>query len=100
MSHLHLTDSELNQVQQILKKHVSEFVIWAFGSRVTGKAKKFSDLDLVIMTNDVFDIKKLFALKNDFSESNLPFKVDIVIWSDLDKDFKKIIENKYYVLQS
>lgn len=100
MSSLQLTDSELNQVQQILKKHAPNFVIWAFGSRVTGRAKKFSDLDLVILTNDLFDIKKLFALKDDFSESNLPFKVDIVIWSDLDNDFKEIIKNKYYVMQS
>lgn len=86
-------------MQQILKKHVPEFVIWAFGSRVTGKAKKFSDLDLVILTNDQFDIKKLFPLKDNFSESNLPFKVDIVIWSELNKDFQEIIKDSYYVIQ-
>ena len=99
MSSLQLNNTELNLVREILKKHIPTYEVWAFGSRVTGKAKKFSDLDLAIMTTDAFDIKKLFALKNDFSESNLPFKVDIVIWSDLDRDFRKIIKDKYYVLQ-
>jgi predicted nucleotidyltransferase len=94
---IQLTDQELTEVKNILKAHIPESEVWAFGSRVSGKAKKFSDLDLVIFTKNRMDIKKLFALMNDFAESSLPFKVDIVDWSEIDQNFREII-NKYHVV--
>jgi uncharacterized protein len=49
-----ITDKNLNIVKKILAKHVPNYEVWAFGSRVSGKAKKFSDLDLVIINNRRF----------------------------------------------
>jgi len=36
-------------VRDILHRSVPDRSIWAFGSRVTGKARCYSDLDLVVM---------------------------------------------------
>ena len=38
-------------VQGILKKHVPQHEVWAFGSRALWKAKEYSDLDLAIITD-------------------------------------------------
>lgn len=38
-------------VQHILQKHVPGHAVWAFGSRVKGTAKPYSDLDLAIITD-------------------------------------------------
>jgi len=36
-------------VRDILHRSVPNRSVWAFGSRVTGKARRYSDLDLVVM---------------------------------------------------
>ncbi len=33
-----------------------------------------------------------------FSESNLPFKVDLVDWANVDENFKKNIQDNYIVI--
>ena len=72
--------------------------VWAFGSRVTGKVKPFSDLDLAVIgtTCASFDMADL---KDEFRESDLPFKVDIVDWAETKENFRKIIEAAYVVVQ-
>ncbi len=63
----------------------------AFGSRVTGRAKPFSDLDLAIMGEVAVHAATLAALADDFDESDLPFKVDLVEWAGLVGSFRDVI---------
>lgn len=51
----------LQIVKDILKKNIPEYEVRAFGSRVTGKAKTYSDLDLVIMSSNPIDKKILYS---------------------------------------
>ena len=51
-----------------------------------------SDLDLALMTNEPLDIGRMTALKAAFTESNLPFRVDIVDWASTSESFRKVIE--------
>ncbi len=88
----------LKQVKEILEKYISDSEVCAFGSRVTGKSKKYSDLDLVIKARLSLDNKTIALLRNDFEESNLPIKVDIVEWNALSDSFKAIVEEKYEVI--
>lgn len=46
-----ITEEELRIVDAILTEHVPDAAVWAFGSRVTGRARPYSDLDLVIETD-------------------------------------------------
>lgn len=86
---------DLQTVKRILAEHVPECDVYAFGSRVTGKARKASDLDLAVMTDKPLDTLRRADLREAFSESDLSFKVDIVDWSAIKEDFRKhVLENR------
>jgi type I restriction enzyme S subunit len=89
-----ISPKDLETVKNILEKHVPEYEVRAFGSRVTWTAKESSDLDLVVMTDKPLATMRLADLKEDFSESDLPFKVDVVDWAATKEGFKKIIEKQ------
>ena len=89
----------LRIVTDILRRHVPEHQVWAFGSRATGKAKPYSDLDLAIITDTPLPLAILAALAEAFSESDLPWRVDLVDWSTTSEPFRKIIERDRVVLQ-
>jgi|UPI000120E3CB Predicted nucleotidyltransferases len=93
-------DSEhLAIVQDILQSHIPDLEVWIFGSRATGKAKNTSDLDIAIIANDPIDMMLLANIKDTFSESNLPFKVDIVDYGNVSPEFRKLITKEKLVLQ-
>ena len=85
-------------VRAILEKHVPQYEVWAFGSRAKRTARKYSDLDLAVITDTPLPWKVLADLKEDFSESDLPFKVDVADWAATGEKFKKLIENMKVVL--
>lgn len=91
---------DLETVRSILHRHVAGREVRAFGSRVTGKVKPFSDLDLVVMGSEPLPASVLADLKDAFSESDLPFKVDIVDWAETQESFRKIIEAANVNVQS
>ena len=96
---LELRPGELEIVRGILQRHVPEREVWAFGSRVQGKTKPYSDLDLVILGEEPLELTIRAELAEEFSESDLPFKVDIVDWATTSERFRQIIRKKYVVLQ-
>ena len=88
-----MSQADLLIVKDILRKHLphQRVGVFVFGSRTQGKAKKYSDLDLCIMGDKALSLQKMEDLRNSFSESDLPYRVDIVVWAELDPDFRKII---------
>ncbi|KJV29127.1 nucleotidyltransferase family protein [Luteibacter yeojuensis] len=86
-------------VSGILRKHVSALDVFAFGSRARRTAKPFSDLDLVIMTETPLPIAVIAALSEAFSESDLPWKVDVVDWAATNQEFRAIIDRGKVLLQ-
>lgn len=93
-----LDKASLAEIKSILRKHMDHAEIRVFGSRITGQAKKFSDLDLVIIAEKPIPMRTLNALKFDFSNSNLPILVDVVDWHGITKEFRKIIMNNSKIL--
>lgn len=88
MKKIQLEDKHLEIVRNILTElNMSVFV---FGSRAKNTAKPLSDLDLCL--KDIYEKSTIRKLQNAFEESDLPFKVDVVVWSDLSDDFQKHIE--------
>lgn len=85
-------------VRGVLEKHVPNYEVWAFGSRAKGTARAFSDLDLAIITNSPLPLALSAALAEDFSESDLPWKVDVVDWATTGTAFRKIIERDHVKL--
>ena len=86
-------------VRDILRKHVPQCEVWAFGSRAKGNAKQYSDLDLAVITKEPMSLQVSGALADDFAESDLPFKVDVVDWATTGESFREIIERDKVVVQ-
>lgn len=91
MSRLDIAPEHLAIVQAVLKKNVPRRVVWAFGSRVKGTAKPYSDLDLAVVGDTPLSWVELAGLVDDFSNSDLPWKVDIVDWANTSEEFRKVI---------
>ncbi len=92
---INLEKQYLEIVKNILKKYPYTFYI--FGSRTKGKAKKLSDLDLCFMDNIPLHTKAI--IEEEFAESNLPFKVDLMDWNQLPLTFQNQIRNDLVILQ-
>ena len=98
-STLQLSAEELQIVHSILQRLVSDREVWVFGSRATPKHKPYSDLDLVVMGEEALPLVTSADLREAFSDSDLNFKVDLVVWSELTENFKKIIKKHYLIIQ-
>jgi predicted nucleotidyltransferase len=96
---LHLTPVELQIVLATLKRHVPEREVWAFGSRAGGVAKPYSDLDLAVLGDAPLPVSSLGSLQEDFAESDLPFRVDVVDWSSTSDSFREVIRRHRVVVQ-
>ncbi|MGH8511192.1 MAG: restriction endonuclease subunit S [Gammaproteobacteria bacterium] len=86
-------------VADILRRHAPDREVWAFGSRATWNAKEYSDLDLAVIGQTPLSLCVSAALADDFAESDLPFKVDVVDWATTSESFRKIIERDKVVVQ-
>lgn len=84
----------LSAVMNVLARHVPDREIRVMGSRISGRGKPFSDLDLVVMGEEPLDLRTLGQLREAFDESNLPFAVDIVEWGASSDAFRRIIDEQ------
>ena len=89
---------DLETVRRILREHAPELEVRAFGSRVSWTARETSDLDLALMTNEPLDAARMAALRSAFTDSRLPFRVDVVDWAGASDSFRKVIESEYVTL--
>jgi predicted nucleotidyltransferase len=88
-----------NRHLELVKKILSNYpyTFYAFGSRVSGKAKTFSDLDLFYL--ELIPKTLLQRLEEEFEESDLPFKVDLMHWKHCVPRWKESIIKHTYCLQ-
>lgn len=94
---IRLTDRQKEIVQNILKSSIKHGEVWAFGSRVDESkiVKKFSDLDLTFRGSPELSVIELENIKELFSASDLPFKVDICNFNDLPSAIQTSIISKH-----
>jgi len=88
----------LRLVREILIEFLPDGEVWAFGSRVAGAAKPFSDLDLVIVAPSPIPVRRLALLASAFEESDLPIKVDIAELGSLSPTLRADIEAHHEVI--
>lgn len=93
-----LSDIERRIVLQILKKYLPRAKFWLFGSRINNSAKPYSDLDIAIIEDMPIDLVKLGAIEEEFANSSLPFKVDLIDWQRISPEFRIHIESNYISL--
>ncbi|MBF0426769.1 MAG: nucleotidyltransferase domain-containing protein [Magnetococcales bacterium] len=98
MTGLDLTPEQEATVQVLLRRFLPGVTVWAYGSRVKGTARTYSDLDLVVFATST-QRALVSELKEVLDESNLPFPVDVLVWDELPERFRRTIEEKYGVMQ-
>lgn len=89
---LQIEQQHLAIVPSLLQQYLPSHKVYAFGSRAQHTAQRFSDLDLLICDTVALDTIKRIALQNAFSESDLPWKVDLVMQSELSSEFYELIQ--------
>jgi predicted nucleotidyltransferase len=63
--------------------------VWVFGSRATGRARRYSDLDLAIDVGRPLTLDETARLREEFSDSDLPYRIDLVDWQSIGDRFRQ-----------
>ncbi len=99
MPTLNLPSDWQQEIKAILAEYMPDATVWVFGSRVTGKAKQWSDCDIALLTTTPIDWQQLERLKDAFSESNLPIMIDVSDWSKLPLFLQEKIKQQHVQIQ-
>jgi predicted nucleotidyltransferase len=94
-----IEEKYLTGIRRILGEHVPDCEVRAFGSRIEGKAKEFSDLDLALVGSEKLNWRRIELLKDTFSSSDIPIIVDVIDWHAISDEFRSVIENNYEIIQ-
>ena len=68
--------------------------VFIFGSRAIGGARKFSDIDIGVKSEKQIDSLLLSDIEEAFEESDIPYTVDVVDFSQVSDKFKELAEQK------
>ena len=99
---LDLTPGQLDELRQLLARHVPEAEVWAYGSRVNGGGHEGSDLDLVLrnVPDLVRPVAGWLALVEALQDSALPMIVEVHDWARLPVSFHAEIARRHVVVQA
>ena len=97
---LHLSSKHRRVLEALLREHLPDVEVWAYGSRVNGRSHDGSDLDLVLRRTDLNEIPsgQLGEFEEAVRESNIPFLVQARDWARLPERFHQEIERDHVVL--
>lgn len=96
---LQVTPQQWQIIQGILQQYLPGYAVWAFGSRVAGPCKPYSDLDLAIVGAQPLPMQMLAQVAEAFSESDLPWKVDLIDWATTSEAFQQRVLARKLVLR-
>lgn len=97
MDKLFVKNEHLIMLNDIFNSYCPKAEIWAYGSRVNGDAHDGSDLDLTVI--DFGDKRCSIAdLKSIFSDSNIPFLIDINEFKTLPVSFQDEIKRNNVII--
>lgn len=89
-------EKTLKEIKKIIFRFLDSkrYQVFVFGSRATGKAEKYSDYDIGIIGKKPVQWSVLAKIDDALEESDLPYKVDVVDFSLVSDDFKKVALSK------
>ena len=88
-------------LERLFAEHLPEVEVWAYGSRVTGRAHEGSDLDLALRAPGGAEIEpvRLGAFRRALEASTIPILVQPHDWARLPERFRREIERRHTVLR-
>jgi len=96
MSTLQINKTDYRILKQILNKY--PYTFYAYGSRVKGTARKFSDLD--ICYQEEIPSYEVVQIEEELEESDLPFMVELVNWKSMRPTFQKVIQKDLILISN
>ena len=100
LSEIEVSPHHLKMVCDICQDHLPDGEVWAYGSRVSGHSWLYSDLDLVAVGANKLDNVTIWNLRDAFSESRLPYLVDLKDWHRIPQHWRDEILRCYAVIHS
>ena len=97
-TNINLSPEQLQLVLNLTGTHLPGVEILAYGSRVRGNSRCYSDLELVAFAGPM-QSSQAYNLREAFEESDLPIRVDLFLWDELPDSFRRQIEREFAVLQ-
>ena len=88
-----VSDYEFSIIKDVIEKYAPDCDVLAFGSRYKWTPKDYSDLDLAFAAEGEFGLKRRSLIEEAFSESSLPYRVDVVDYNGVSPEFRKIIDS-------
>ena len=87
-------------LEALLREHLPDVGVWAYGSRVNGRCHAGSDLDLVIRGPGLEKIPadRLADFADAVRDSTIPFLIEARDWARLPERFRREIEGHHVVL--
>ena len=83
----------------LLKPHLPDTAVRAYGSRVQGQRPRAFGSDLVAFASPEQRMS-IFDIKEALEQSDLPFRVDLLIWDEIPTSFHREIERDHVTLLS
>lgn len=93
---LQLASEHLDELRRLLRRHLPDAEVWAYGSRVKGQAHEGSDLDLAVRQEG--RPVELGPLREALTQSGLPMLVELHDWASLPEAFRQEIRQRHVVL--
>ena len=94
-----LPDRTLDTLFSIISKYPEIKEVILYGSRAKGNYRNGSDIDLSLKAGDNFSFTDLLRITGDFNDSDMPYFVDVSLYSDLaNPDLKAHIDRVGKVL--
>lgn len=95
-----IDDRTLHTIKSILFRHLDpqKDTVFIFGSWVTGRNGKYSDIDIGVVPHQPFSLTKRARIEQDLEESDLPYMVDLVDFNGVSEKFKAEAMKQQYAL--
>lgn len=92
-----LTIAQHRIVLDLIGQHLPRTDVWAYGSRVDWTSRPQSDLDLVVFSGPD-QSRQVASFREALEDSDLPFRVDVLVWDELPESFREEIDSTHAVL--
>ncbi len=99
MPAINILPGNLEKVLEILERFVPGTDARAFGQRVSGIARRHSDLEILLMTKEPLDAALLTGMKEAFTASSLPFSVVLYDWAALEDRTRRNIQDESVLIR-
>lgn len=87
-----LDEKYVNFIKKAFDERLNNYKLYLFGSRAKGRARKYSDIDLAVDSPELTD-KIKSDLEIYFTDSTIPYEIDIVDLNNISEKFKNIISD-------